>query len=76
MSPRITRLTSIATSALAGALLGLIVGLVAIVVAPSDGFGDLAAGAVTSVVLVPVGLTAGALVGWWYAKSADGGTHL
>lgn len=47
-----------------GGVLGLAVGLVAIAVAPENGFGDLAAAAVTTVFLVPLGLVGGAFVGW------------
>lgn len=47
-----------------GALLALVVGLTAVALAPDDSFGDLAAGAVTKVALLPAGAIAGALVAW------------
>lgn len=47
-----------------GGLVALGLGLTAVALAPDNGFGDLAAAAVTRVILVPVGILGGAVVGW------------
>lgn len=54
--------------AVLGGLVGLGIGLVAIALAPENGFGDLAAAAVTRVFLIPVGLVAGGVVGWFTGR--------
>jgi hypothetical protein len=52
----------------AGAVLGaaaaLIVGLIAVSLAPDNGFADLAAAAVTRVVLIPFGAVVGGITGY------------
>ncbi len=48
--------------ALVGALIGLGIGLVAIALSPNNGFGDLAAAAVTTVFLIPAGLVIGGVL--------------
>lgn len=75
MSPAARRVVTIVITGLGGALIGLLVGLIAIAVAPDNGFGDLAAAAVTTVFLIPMGLVIGALVGWWVTRRrvADSG---
>ena len=50
--------------AVLGGILALMLGLAAVALAPDNGFGDLAAAAVTRVVLVPLGVLVGASVGW------------
>jgi hypothetical protein len=54
--------------AVAGAVIGagaaLIVGLVMVVLAPNNGFADLAAAAVTRVVLIPLGAVVGGVAGY------------
>lgn len=51
--------------AVLGALIGLGIGLAAIALAPNNGFGDLAAAAVTTVFLIPAGVVIGGLVAFW-----------
>ena len=50
--------------AVLGGIVALSVGLIAVALAPDNGFGDLAAAAVTRVILVPLGVLVGALTGW------------
>lgn len=50
--------------AVAGAVLALVMGLIAVALAPDDGFGDLAAAAVTLVFGVPVGAILGGVAGY------------
>jgi hypothetical protein len=64
MSPGVRKTLVVAGSALAGGVVGLLVGLVAIAVSPDNGFGDLAAAAVTTVFLIPLGFIVGGVVGW------------
>ena len=52
----------LAAGAVCGGMAGLIIGEVWIVLAPDNGFADLAAAAVTRVVLVPLGVVFGAAV--------------
>ena len=49
----------LAAGAVGGGAVALIVGAVWVVLAPDDGFADLAAAAVTAVVLIPVGTILG-----------------
>jgi hypothetical protein len=63
-----TRTLRVGAGALAGAALGLVVGLVAVALAPENGFADLAAGALTTVVIVPGGALAGAITAWWTGR--------
>jgi hypothetical protein len=57
-------LGTVVEGAIVGGLLALVMGLVWVALAPANGFGDLVAAAVTPVVLVPVGVVVGALVGY------------
>lgn len=50
--------------AVIGGLIALGLGLTAVALAPDNGFGDLAAAAVTRVILVPLGIIGGAVAGW------------
>ncbi|MGD2064705.1 MAG: hypothetical protein PVF51_14150 [Nitrospirota bacterium] len=54
----------IAVGSVFGATAALLAGLVAVMVAPDNGFADLATAAVTRAVLVPSGAVVGALVGY------------
>lgn len=55
--------------ALAGVVIALAVGLTAVVLAPENGFADLAAATVTRVLLVPAGAIVGGVAG--YVRSRD-----
>jgi hypothetical protein len=50
--------------AVLGASIALIVGLFAVALAPDNGFADLAAAALTKVVLVPFGAVVGGIAGY------------
>jgi hypothetical protein len=50
--------------AVAGAALAMLIGLLAVAMAPDNGFADLAAAAVTRVVLVPAGGVIGGIVAY------------
>ena len=63
-SPLRSRAARVLAYAVIGGLIALAVGLAAVVLAPEDGFGDLAAAAVTRVVLVPAGILIGGVFGW------------
>ena len=54
--------------AVMGGLVALALGMAAVALAPDNGFADLAAAAVTRVVLVPFGILVGALAGWWTGR--------
>ena len=56
------------TGAVLGALVALSLGLAAVALAPENGFADLAAAAVTRVILVPAGLVVGGAVGLGTAR--------
>lgn len=62
--PARVALSRVAAFAVIGGLTALILGLSAVVLAPDNGFADLAAAAVTRVFLVPLGILAGAVAGW------------
>ena len=55
-------------SAALGGLLALALGMAAVILAPENGFADLAAAAVTRVFLVPLGIIIGAFTGWWTGR--------
>lgn len=61
------------TGAVLGALMGLGIGLVAIALAPTNGFGDLAAAAVTTVFLIPAGVVVGGVVAFWRHRRHQAG---
>lgn len=72
MSTTTTLIVRLVIFALAGALIALLVGLATVMLAPKDGFGDLAAAALTTVFLIPLGLATGGVFGWWSRpKSTD-----
>lgn len=50
--------------ALIGAILGLALGLAAVQLAPENGFADLAAAALTRILLIPIGVIAGGVIGY------------
>ena len=54
--------------AVLGGLLALALGMAAVVLAPENGFADLAAAAITRVFLVPLGIIVGAFAGWWTGR--------
>ena len=72
MSPGVRRALLVTGSVLAGGVVGLLIGLVFITVSPDNGFGDLAAAAVTTVFLIPLGLIAGGVVGWLVTRRSGG----
>jgi uncharacterized membrane protein len=51
-----------------GGLVALVLGLAALALAPDNGFADLAVSAVTRVFLVPLGILAGAVAGWFTGR--------
>jgi hypothetical protein len=55
---------------MAGVLLALGIGLIAVGVAPSDGWGDLAAAAVTLVFGLPAGALIGGFLGYWIGRAS------
>lgn len=62
------RLYATLLGAVAGAATGLLIGVVAFLLAPENGFGDLAAAAVTRVFLLPAGTLIGAAIGWFKTR--------
>lgn len=54
--------------AAAGAITGLVIGFIWMAAAPGNGFGDLAAAAVTTVFLIPGGLIIGGGLGFWRSR--------
>lgn len=72
MSPGVRRVLVVTGSALAGAVVGLVVGLVFVTMSPDNGFGDLAAAAVTTVFLIPLGFISGGVVGWLVTRRSRG----
>ncbi len=68
-TPRLrVSLARVLAFAVLGGLVALVLGMAAIALAPDNGFGDLAAAAVTRVVLVPLGIVSGAAVGWFTGR--------
>lgn len=57
-------LSRVLAFAVLGGLIALVIGLAAVALAPDNGFADLAAAAVTRVLLVPLGVLGGAVAGW------------
>lgn len=69
MSPTADRIRSsvllrVLLGAVAGVLIAVLVGLAAVTMAPDDGFGDLAAAAVTLVFGIPAGAILGGVAGF------------
>ena len=58
-----------AIGAVIGVLLAVGIGLIAVVLAPTDGFGDLAAAAVTLVFGIPAGAVIGGFLGYWIGRT-------
>lgn len=58
----------ILVGAVAGVILAVVIGLIAVALAPDDGFGDLAAAAVTLVFGVPAGAIIGGATGYWLGR--------
>lgn len=52
------------------------IGLIAVAVADSEGFGDLAAAAVTIVFGLPAGAIVGGLLGFWLGRGERGRSNL
>lgn len=73
MNPKTTIVVRMVIFGLAGACLTLLLGLAAVVLAPDDGFSDLAAAALTTVFLIPLGLISGALIGWFTRRRFGNG---
>ena len=79
MSPTADRIRSsvllrVLLGAVAGVLIAVLVGLAAVAMAPANGFGDLAAAAVTLVFGIPAGAILGAVAGFLIGRrKADPG---
>lgn len=58
-----------AIGAVIGVLLAVGIGLIAVALAPTDGFGDLAAAAVTLVFGIPAGAVIGGFLGYWIGRT-------
>lgn len=68
-TPRVhVGLSRVLAFAVIGGLTALVVGMAAVALAPDNGFADLAAAAVTSVFLVPLGVLVGGGVGWYTGR--------
>jgi predicted MFS family arabinose efflux permease len=59
----------IALGALIGVLVAVGIGLIAVALAPEEGFGDLAAAAVTTVFGLPLGTIVGGFLGYWLGRA-------
>lgn len=57
--------------AVLGAMLAVGIGLIAVALAPENGFGDLAAAAVTLVFGIPAGALIGGFLGWWLGRDKN-----
>ena len=55
-----SRVIKIVFGSIGGGLLALSIGLLVVDLAPENGFGDLVAATLTAIVLVPIGVVAGA----------------
>lgn len=66
--PTHRRILGILVGAISGAGFALLVGLLWIALSPDNGFGDLAAAAMTKVVLIPAGALVGGAVGFRFAR--------
>jgi len=73
---RIHPVVRVSIGAVAGMALAVGIGLIAVAVADSEGFGDLAAAAVTIVFGLPAGAIVGGLLGFWLGRGERGRSNL
>jgi hypothetical protein len=69
---RVHPVARVSIGAVAGMALAMGIGLIAVAVADSEGFGDLAAAAVTIVVGLPAGAVVGGFLGFWLGRGERG----
>ena len=70
---RVHPVARVGLGALIGVLVAVGIGLIAVALAPDDGFGDLAAAAVTTVFGLPLGAIAGGVLGYWLGRVPNRG---
>lgn len=69
---RVHPVVRIGLGALVGVLIAVGIGLIAVALAPDEGFGDLAAAAVTTVFGLPLGAIVGGSLGYWLGRAPNG----
>jgi uncharacterized membrane protein YedE/YeeE len=69
---RVHPVVRLLAGAMAGVLLAVGLGLIAVAVADTEGFGDLAAAAVTLVFGIPAGAIVGGFLGYWLGRNDTG----
>jgi uncharacterized membrane protein YedE/YeeE len=73
---RIHPIVRVVAGAAAGMILAIGIGLVAVALAETEGFGDLAAAAVTIVFGLPAGALVGGFLGYWLGRSRQDGADV